>query len=317
MTVAVDATCANLAVQIPAPDALIRLLRPMSCSFHSVLGAFLIATLCVFCPFRACGQDGAHEESPTRVAPDPGPWVPSLRTMGQDALDIASAPFELSPSQQLLTLGAVGLVASTAAAVDNPAYQYTSVRSGPISRVTAPFAGPGRWYDRVGPDHMALGTAGLLAASGVVLQRRAFTRTSVRVVEALVYTKVVTGLAKSVINRSRPFAAPGALTADPGSFSSKHSKLSMPSGHTARAFAVASVLSHQANRWYVSVPAYGMAASVGLERVRSGDHWLTDVMIGGALGYFIGRTVAAPSSDPGVSYTPVLGTDRVGLTVHF
>jgi membrane-associated phospholipid phosphatase len=164
---------------------------------------------------------------------------------------------------------------------------------------------------------MALSTAGLLAASGVVLQRRSFTRTSVRVIEALVYTKLVTGLAKSAINRSRPFDAPGALTADPGSFSSKHEELSMPSGHTARAFAVASVLAHQSGRWYVSVPAYGMAASVGLERVRSGDHWLTDVMVGGTLGYLIGRSVSGSRSGEDVTYTPILSTDRVGVTVRF
>lgn len=289
----------------------------MSCSFRGVLGAFLIATLCVLCPFRVCGQDTAHEPRPVRVSSDPGPWVPSLRTLGQDAVDIATAPFTLSPSQQLLTLGAVGLVASTAAAVDEPAYHYTSVRSGTISRVSAPFAGPGRWYDRVGPDRFALGTAGLLAASGVVLQRRGLTRTSVRVAEALVYTKLVTGLAKSAVNRSRPFAAPGALTADPGEFSSKHEELSMPSGHTARAFAVASVLAHQSGRWYISVPAYGMAASVGLERVRSGDHWLTDVMVGGTLGYLIGRAVSSPRSGQDVTYTPILSTDRVGVTVRF
>ena len=150
------------------------------------------------------------------------------------------------------------------------------------------------------------------------MQRRDWTRTSVRVVEALVYTKVVTGLAKSVLNRSRPFVGSGPLTADPGAFSSDHGKLSMPSGHTARAFAVASVLAHRAGRWYVSVPVYGVAASVGMERVRSGDHWLTDVMVGGALGYLIGRSVAAsPATSGEVTYTPILGTDRVGLSVRF
>jgi len=257
-----------------------------------------------------------------RLPPEPSRttdrWVPSFRTLGQDAVDIVEAPFELSSSERLLTLGASGLVLSTAAALDRPAYRYTSVRSGPVSRTTGPLAAPGRWYDRVGPDRFALGTAGILAAGGLVLQRRDWTRTSVRVVEALVYTKAVTGLAKSVLNRSRPFVGSGPLTADPGAFSSDHGKLSMPSGHTARAFAVASVLAHRAGRWYVSVPAYGVAASVGLERVRSGDHWLTDVMVGGALGYLIGRSVAAsPATSDEVTYTPILGTDRVGLLVRF
>lgn len=248
----------------------------------------------------------------------PGPWVPSLRTLGQDAIDIVEAPFELSRSQQLLVLGAAGFVGSAVAALDRPAHRYASEQAGPVSRTTAPLAAPGRWYDRVGPDQAALGTAGLLAAGGLLMQRRGWTRTSVRLVEALAYTKLVTGLAKSALNRSRPLAETSPFTADPGGFDSAHEKLSMPSGHTARAFTVASVLAHQSGRWYVSVPAYGMAASVGLERVRSGDHWLTDVMVGGALGYLIGRSVtrSLPSTDE-VSYRPILSTDRVGISVRF
>lgn len=283
------------------------------------LSLFLVTALFLICPSRTCGQEPPRGSKTVTAAPPigPGPWVPSFRTLGQDALDIATAPFELSRSQQLFALGATGLITSTAAVLDEPAYRSTSQGSGLMSSATHPLAGPGRWYDRIGPDHFALGTAGILAASGVVLRRRALTRTSVKVVEALVYTKVVTGLAKSAINRSRPYAASGSFTADPGEFSSKHSELSMPSGHTARAFAVASVLAHQADRWYVSVPAYGLAASVGAERVRSGDHWLTDVMVGGALGYLIGRSVSTSPSTQGVSYTPVLGTNRVGLKVHF
>jgi len=276
------------------------------------LGLFLA------CPPCAVGQQVPSSPAPSfDAAEQPQGWVPSLSTMGRDALNIARAPFSLTPSQQLITLGATGLVASTATVLDAPAHRRLHVQSGAAASFSDPIAGPGRWYDRVGPDRFALGTAGLLAVGGLALQRKSWTRTSVRVVEALVYTKAVTGLAKSAINRSRPFASSAPLTADPGGFDSAHDKLSMPSGHTARAFAVASVLAHQANRWYVSVPAYGLAGSVAAERVRSGDHWLTDVMVGGALGYLIGRTVSSSPDPTDVTYTPILGTDRVGLSVRF
>jgi membrane-associated phospholipid phosphatase len=273
------------------------------------LGLLLVAPLC------AQGQV-EPPRPPSAAAPPPG-WVPSLRTMGGDALDIVRAPLDLTSAQKLKTLGATGLVLSTMAALDRPAHRRLHLGDGPSAAATGPLAAPGRWYDRVGPDRALLGTAGVIAASGVVLQRRPWTRTSVRLVEAVLYTKVVTGLAKSAINRSRPFSAADPFTATPGAFSGTHDKLSMPSGHTARAFAAASVLAHQSGRWYVSVPAYGMAASVGLERVRSGDHWLTDVMVGGTLGYLIGRAVSSPRSGNAVTYTPILSTDRVGLSVRF
>lgn len=247
-----------------------------------------------------------------------GPWVPSFNSMGRDALDIIRVPTTLSTSETFLTLGTSGVVLSTMSALDRPVYRGLHVRSGPASTATGALAAPGQGFDHVGPDRMAYGTAGFLAVSGLVLERRDLTRTSVRVVEALWLTKAVTGFAKGFFNRSRPFVGDGPMAADPGEFEGEHTKLSMPSGHTARAFALASVLAHQADRWYVSTLAYGGAASVGLERVRSGDHWLTDVVVGGALGYLIGRSVVP--SDPsvgGINYTPIVSTHRIGLSIQF
>lgn len=265
-----------------------------------------------------CAQSVTSTSTPISSQQRGGPWVPSFRTMGQDALDIVHAPATLSPSQHLLALGASGVVFGAVSALDRPVYRRLNVRSGPAASVTAPLAAPGRWFDRVGPDRMALGTAGLLAASGLVLERRALTRTSVRVLEAVLYTKAVTGFAKGLFSRSRPFVGAGPFAADPAEFEGEHMELSMPSGHTARAFAIASVLAHQSDRWYVSTLAYGGAASVGLERVRSGDHWLTDVIVGGTMGYLIGQSVTpSEASSDRVTYTPILSTDRVGLSIRF
>ncbi len=277
-----------------------------------------LVTLCL-CPTVACAQSAGTEPVGLVEPSKRGPWVPSLSSMGQNALDIVRAPATLSPSEQLLTIGVSGVAFSAVAALDRPVYRGLHKQSGWASNATRPLAGPGRWFDRVGPDRMTYATAGLLATSGLVLGRRDLTRTSVRVMEALVLTKAVTGFAKGLLNRSRPFADEGPLKADPGGFDSAHEELSMPSGHTARAFALASVLSHQADRWYVSALAYGGAASVGMERIRSGDHWLTDVAVGGALGYLIGRSVVPSTTDPNndVAYTPILSTDRIGLSIQF
>lgn len=261
----------------------------------------------------------AQPTSPKSVGARPDGWVPSFRSMGQNALTIAEAPLTLSRSEQLLALGASGVVLSAMSTLDRPVYRRLQDRSGSVRATTGGLAAPGRWYDRLGPDRAALGTAGVLAAGGLVMQRRSWTRTSVRLLEAVAYTKVVTGVAKGLVSRARPFVGGGPFAGEPGTFDGAHTHTSMPSGHTARAFAIASVLAHQADRWYVSVPAYGLAASVGMERIRSGDHWLTDVAVGGALGYVIGRVVSSPASSSvgEVRYRPILSTDRVGLSVQF
>lgn len=89
---------------------------------------------------------------------------------------------------------------------------------------------------------------------------------------------VITEGLKSVINRARPADAwPGQVFV----IDSAHGK-SFPSGHTSQAFALATTLSFQYKKWYVILPAYLWATSVGYSRMYQGKHYPSDVL-GGAL----------------------------------
>jgi hypothetical protein len=260
--------------------------------------------------------------------------VPPPDALWQDVVDIAKGPFTVSPTERWWVLGSVGLLVGTAAVLDVPTYRRLTTRSeadasNAARRVTSWPAVPGEWYDQTNANRLALGTVGGLAVSGLVLRNRALTRTSVQTLEAIVFTDLINGLVKSVLNRDRPFVGdePKPFAYDPGAFSSEHNKLAMPSGHAARVFAIASVLSEQAGRWYVSVPLYAGAASVGLERVRSGDHWLTDVLVGSAIGYLVGKSVtsgpvpgtgaSSETTSASIRYAPILSMRRVGVAVRF
>ena len=59
---------------------------------------------------------------------------------------------------------------------------------------------------------------------------------------------------------------------------------SMPSGHTSLAFATATALTLRYPRWYVAVPCYAWACSVGYSRMNLGVHYPTDVLAGAVLG---------------------------------
>jgi hypothetical protein len=64
-----------------------------------------------------------------------------------------------------------------------------------------------------------------------------------------------------------------------------------PSGHTASSFTVASVL----DEFYgpkIGIPAYLGAGFVGYRMMDSGDHWASDVLFGGVLGYVVGHSIA-------------------------
>ncbi len=66
--------------------------------------------------------------------------------------------------------------------------------------------------------------------------------------------------------------------------------LSLPSGHASSAFALATVVDRHYG-WKAGVPSYLVAAGIGLSRVESNRHYLSDVIAGAALGLTVGRTV--------------------------
>lgn len=97
---------------------------------------------------------------------------------------------------------------------------------------------------------------------------------------ALAINTVITQGLKYAINRERPYEKyptviyPYQIDNDP----------SFPSGHTSTAFTTATSLSIQFKKWYVVVPAYAWAASVGYARMYLGEHYPTDVLAGAVIG---------------------------------
>src|SRR5213075_565428 len=81
--------------------------------------------------------------------------------------------------------------------------------------------------------------------------------------------------AKELFGRPRPESS---LDAD--GFSPFSGQASMPSGHTAMAFALATSLSDEIHRPWATVGLYGMATAVGWSRINDNRHWLSDVAAG-------------------------------------
>jgi membrane-associated phospholipid phosphatase len=66
--------------------------------------------------------------------------------------------------------------------------------------------------------------------------------------------------------------------------------MSFPSGHSASAFATATVIQEHFG-WKAGIPAYAFASFVGASRLASGKHYLSDVVVGAGIGVAAGRTV--------------------------
>ena len=84
---------------------------------------------------------------------------------------------------------------------------------------------------------------------------------------------------KYSINRTRPFITyPDIVKKSDGG------SPSFPSGHTSGAFATATSLSLAYPKWYVIVPAYLWAGTVGYSRLHLGVHYPSDVLGGMIVG---------------------------------
>ena len=143
-------------------------------------------------------------------------------------------------------------------------------------------------------------TFGIIAAPvalyGVGLIRRdsKMQRTALFAAEAVADAEVVTTVLKDATKRVRPAGFPSngnlydSWFESNGSFVRGHG--SFPSGHTIAAFSVATVVARRyGNHRWVPYAAYGMAALVGFSRLSLSAHFVSDVFMGGVLGYSISR----------------------------
>jgi membrane-associated phospholipid phosphatase len=89
----------------------------------------------------------------------------------------------------------------------------------------------------------------------------------------------ITEIMKYSINRDRPFVTYPDITKK-----SRAGSPSFPSGHTSNAFSTATSLSLAYSKWYIIVPAYTWAGTVGYSRMHLGVHYPSDVLAGALIG---------------------------------
>jgi len=103
--------------------------------------------------------------------------------------------------------------------------------------------------------------------------------------EALVDTLIVSAVLKPIAGRNRPEAAH-----EPGNFFEGSD--GFPSGHAMQSWAIASLLSYEyGHTKFVPIIAIGLATVVSTARFTAQKHYASDIVAGGAMGWFIGRYV--------------------------
>ena len=124
-------------------------------------------------------------------------------------------------------------------------------------------------------EYGTIAAPAVLMTAGLLRSDPKMTATAISAGEALGDAELLAVVMKEVSRRPGPLPGSGP---------------SFPSGHTVSAFAVATVVAHRyGNHRWVPWVAYGLAGAVGVSRVTSSAHYVSDVFMGAALGYSMGR----------------------------
>lgn len=130
---------------------------------------------------------------------------------------------------------------------------------------------------------ISLGVPAALIIKGMISGDKLTLRKGMYIVKTIAVSSAITFVMKYTFNRQRPFKADSLIIK-----ASRGGGPSFPSGHTSLAFATATSLSFAYPKWYVIIPSYLWAVTVGYSRMYLGVHYPTDVWVGAMVGTLSG-----------------------------
>jgi len=234
---------------------------------------------------------------PSLPAAPPGDREFSFRSISRDFLkdagQIWSYPVHIRTSDILPIAGLAtltGLLIANDEAIHRGFMNYRDahawVRS--VSPVITQMGSYGAW-----------GTAAIFLGVGLIGGDKKSTETAVLAASAMLQSDILVTFLKGMFGRQRPFWADGVdhWSGPVGFFKMLESGQSgrfdsFPGGHSITAFSLATVVAMQYRESvWVPILAYTTATGVALSRVTENKHWLSDSLVGGVLGYVVGRLV--------------------------
>ena len=192
--------------------------------------------------------------------------------------------------------------------------------------------------DVFGEEYFILPSVALTYAISAINKDCRLRNMSLAALQSFVYAEVASAGLKVLTCRMRPLEVNGQQsTVNSQSQSQSQSQgqsqtwlgpfksfesTSFPSGHAMRSFALAATVAgfYPEKKW-VGIVSYSLATLTSAGRVISKEHWASDVIVGAAIGYFIGRGVVKFNEKIGnissVEIQPIATNYGVGILVNF
>lgn len=132
-------------------------------------------------------------------------------------------------------------------------------------------------------------------------------------------SSAITSILKVTIGRRRPYTDGGPYRFTPFAFHFNTSAMSFPSGHTSSIFSMMTVIAKRTRSTAVKIGAYVFATSVAFQRIWNRKHWVSDVIVGGIIGYTVGEGVVKKhrSTSQNVQLTPLVKGREAGFRISF
>ncbi len=223
------------------------------------------------------GATPMPQASPTpQTAPTPSLEKQFFKNILRDQKAIWKSPFGLS-GRDAKWLVPLGLSTAALIATDRRTAAFVG-RGGGLPAVSRGFSSGGSVY-------ATGGVAAGLYIIGRSTGNRRMRETGLLATEALIDSGIVTWAIKFTTQRQRPYKDNGR-----GRFFTTGN--SFPSGHATTAWSVATVVAYEyKDKPLVRYGAFAAATAVSLSRYTGRSHFLSDALLGSAIGYVIGRFV--------------------------
>jgi membrane-associated phospholipid phosphatase len=252
---------------------------------------FLIGLLLIIY-FNALGQDDTLTAKPLSSIPVDERTLSTIpdkayfKSWLTDGRDILISPYRWNKYQWIAFSGVTVVTALL--------YTQDARIQKVVQKNQTPFLNSASSYglERLGSGLYTLPALGILYGVGAITKDDKARYTALKGAEAYLFSSISAQILKQLTHRHRPYQVdPPNPNLWDGPFAPINNS-SFPSGHSTIAFAVATVVATSYSRTiWVPIVCYTLAGLTAASRVYQNDHWFSDVFVGSALGFAIGRTI--------------------------
>jgi len=279
-----------------------------------LLGILIISLLSLNCMYGQNRDSSVFYGNEKLVTPEKV-WI--IKALCQDETRLWTSPFKKPDSRLIYWAPVLG---ATIVSLCYDEKIYSRIKSFQLKHEWVSTVSPVVTYG--GENVTLISTCALFYFGGLIFRDNKARQTGLLSAEALLHAGIIVEVGKMITGRQRPSFDQGKdhwnwFPASLNGYKKNHpgSKYdAFPSGHTIAAWSVATVIAKRyKDQKLIPVICYALATGVGLSRITEDTHWLSDVIIGGALGYSIGNFVVRERSNTKFTLFPV--TDGKSLVL--